>query len=516
MAEPQTTLSVSEILSGYRDLGSSWRPKDAIYLSCDPAFNRYTRLWVKGPTLDATNGALEALRLLGCSAFDDGKIYRLLKRQFLPQTGTFATDGTPVSGGIYGLHNALGILKSLHGLPPKKALGLRLYEEALRRIGRPEPRRDIERFRLFLRKCVASGRSRGGLVDHPSMDPYIPTVTTLHTTTSTLWNLWENDCKDLLDEILPLSAIEQFIRKCLREKTIEGQEIAAFAINPQVGELCTNTTFFALETLWHLAGEKLAEREDLLNEKQRERILRFLTHVAWVEGSGGFRSTIGEIPSLNATFFALRALRRLSLPAFTEFVGTHLEAILGFVESCSDDGGHAFTNRHDRYLPTPLATRYALQIRELLHKKGFEVPPPAQAPGDDRSIHFLQSEMRIEKTGAYQGYPPSRIRGAEQFDAQDLYFWDPVAAEKRAAQTKQLFALLADGLQKAWALDRGITNPDEPEEVRFRDGSVLHRRKPLSRAPAPQPRYRVRKTSDGGVAIEASSRPLRPASSPKS
>src|SRR4051794_28657529 len=123
MAEPQTVLSVSEILSGYRDLGSAWRPKDEIYLSCDPAFNRYTRLWVKGPTLDATHGALEALMLLGSSPFDEGKIYQLLERQFLPETGTFATDGGPMSGGIYGLHNAIGILKSLHGLPPRKALG---------------------------------------------------------------------------------------------------------------------------------------------------------------------------------------------------------------------------------------------------------------------------------------------------------------------------------------------------------------------------------------------------------
>ncbi|HEX7185203.1 MAG TPA: hypothetical protein VF756_25485 [Thermoanaerobaculia bacterium] len=503
MAEEQKAFSVPEILNRYRDLGSDWYPKDDIYLSCDPAFNRYTRLWVKGPTLDATHGAMETLLLLGCADFDREGIYDVLRQHFCPKTGTFATNGIPVSGGIYGLHNAIGVLKSLHGLTPKQALGLALYEEALGRIGRGSPKRYIERFKVFLRECASSGRSSGGLVDHPAMKPRRATVTTLHTATSTLWNLWEGDFKQVLGEIVPIPKVERFIRNCLHEKEIDGHKVAAFSINPQVKELCTNTTFFALETFWHLEREKLFEREDLLTLEQREKILTFLTRIAWVPEAGGFRSTEREIPSLNATFFGLRALRRLSKPAFEDFVKANLPAIHGFVTSCSIDGGYAFTNLHDRYLPTPLGTRYALQIRELLHQRGFDVPSPGQSPDDVRLVDFIQHELRDPKTGAYQGYPADRIRGAKRFDANDLYDWDPAEYEERTAKAQQLFALLADGLQKVWSLKADEIAYGEPEEVRLRDGSVILRRPQVSKTPPSRPLHRLRKNRDGSFSIVA-------------
>jgi hypothetical protein len=341
------------------------------------------------------------------------------------------------------------------------------------------------------------------------MKPYIATVTTLHTATSTLWNLWEDDCRAVLAEIIPVPEIEQFILGCLQETRVGQHEIAAFSVNPQVSELCTNTTFFALETLWHLEHEKVSSGQDLLSPEQRDKIIRFLVRVAWVEGDGGFRSTIGELPSLNATFFGLRALRRLSKTVFADFVEARLDSILRFVESCADRGGYAFTNCHDRYLPTPLATRYALQIRELLAKKNSEdsEAPLLAASGDSRIAEFLQNEFLDPETGAYHGYPPNRIRGAEKFDTQALYFWDPERAEHCATDAKKLFRLLADGLEKAWSVDRGPVVFGDVEEIRFRDGSMISRRERLLKKPESPARYGLRKTTDGPTLVRIEQEP---------
>lgn len=461
-------LTVSKILSGFRDLGGVPPVPGTVFLSCDPAFNRYTRLWLKGPTLDATHGALEILDLLdpGRKDLDEDGILRLLKTRFRPQTGTFATDGIEMSAGIYGLYNAVMIMKVLLRRKPSQPLGRDGFREVMKRLGH-SPGKALSRLTVFLRRCVAEDFP-GGLVDHPEMSPRIATVTTLHMAVNSLWNLYGEEPVELLDGILHLDDVKVFLRRCLHRSVQDETPVAAFSINPAVGELCTNTTFFALETLKHLG------LDTLIPKATKREIVSFLVHVAW-RPEGGFGSTRGEAPSLNATFFGLRALASLSKADFAELVDGNLPALCGFVESCGRDGAFAFTNQLSNYLPNPLATRYALQIRQKLQEQGFAVP--AVGPSADATLRFLQNELRDASSGAYQGYPRDLIDDAESFTNRELYDW----RDETTAKMEAGFTLLAGALKKAWnAPLRHPAPTPRVEEIRIRGGEIVQRPIPVS------------------------------------
>ena len=471
MGGESAALSVEEILSGYRDLGGPRPPAGTVFLSCDPAFNRYTRFWIKGPTLDATHGALETMLLLHKDplrlAAGERQLYALLARQFIQETGMFATNGRDLSGGIYGLHNAIGLIKTMNHLHARERLGLTRYRSAIKKIGQ-EPALALERMTEFLRECVSDDHD-GGLLDHPDVTPRRSSVTTVHTAISTLWNLYGKNAYKHLDRILPLSHIAKFLRRCLRQTKVGKVPVAAFTIHPDVNELCANTTYFATETIRHLG------LDHLLTGEVKSRIANFLTRISWRYREGGFSSTIGEVPSLNATFFALKALLSLSRPTFLALVRQNHAKIYSFVDSCGREGGYAFTNHFDRYLPNALATRYAVQILELLQNQKSTVPPQSDV-ATRRILGFLRSELWDKRSGAFQGYPGFRIRGANNFSSHALYQWDAGKQHRHASEADKLFALLADGLQKVWELDLESMGSTSLQPVKVRGGKVVMRR----------------------------------------
>lgn len=496
-SEQPAIFTVPEILSGFRDLGGPRPPAGEVVLSCDPAFNRYTRFWVKEPTLDATHGALETLFLLDKTGLSNAlhvkararSLFTMLRSHFVPETGTFSTNGIEVSAGLYGLQNAIGLIKTIDGCPCEKLLGRERYEAALRRIHQ-KPELVLRRMEDFLRQCAIG--ARGGLLDHPEIVPHIPTVTTLHTATSTLGNIYEGEFTKVLDRTVGLDRIEKFIGSCLRQRKESGVAVAAFSIHPDVDELCANTTFFALETLRHI------RRESLLTPEVRKKVVSFLTRAVWNKGGGG-SSTLGEVPSLNATFFGLRALGRLMEKAkFKAFLGKNLDAIRGFIASCGQQGGFAFTNRPDRYLPNPLATRYAVQIRNFLRKHDFETLPDRDSVR--QMIDFIHNELWDQQSRTFRGYPPDRIKGEAGFSSDALYRWRS-QSEKPDGEVDAFFGLLADGLQKAWAIESGKVRYGKPEPVRVRGGETVYRRELQAVPTAVQPRYRLRKTTKGSFKL---------------
>jgi hypothetical protein len=473
MSASAAALSAPVVLRYFRDLGSSPPEKGSVYLSCDPAFNRYTRFWLTGPTLDATHNALEILRLVNRdvlpSAKVEARIYALLRERYDAVTGTFAADTLPQSAGIYGLYHAIGLIKTLTGTPSSQPLGLARYSDALRTIGR-SPDRGLKRLRVFLQQCAAAAPS-GGLVDHPKMSPRIATVTTLHTAVNALWNVLGTEPSQYLADFLPAAEIGGFLSRSLRSKRVGRLSVAAFTIAPTIGELCTNTTFFALETIKHLG------LDGLLTADARKAMVRFLLRVAWNK-EGGFSSTAGEIPSLNATLFGLRALRALSPTEFNLFVTRNLSRILRFVAACEADGGFAFTSRLDRFLPNPLATRYALQIRKKLREQGFSVP----ADPAERIAAFVQHDLFDEESGSYCGYPSSRIESSGRLEGEALYSWQ----DPQTRDIEQGFRLLARAFQQSWGLDKGLRGGLRDAAMsRRRSGPPPRRAKPHGR-PLPQ------------------------------
>jgi hypothetical protein len=274
------------------------------------------------------------------------------------------------------------------------------------------------------------------------MSPRIATVTTLHTAVNALWNILGREPSQYFSDFLPAVQIGEFLSRSLRSKKAGRVSVAAFTIAPTIGELCTNTTFFALETMKHLG------LEGLLTDDARKAIVRFLLRVAWTK-EGGFSSTEGEIPSLNATLFGLRALRALSPLEFDSFVKKNLSKIVRFVAACEADGGFAFTSRLDRFLPNPLATRYALQIRRKLREHGCSVPPDAA----ERIASFVQRDLFDEETGSYRGYPSSRVGSSGRLEGEALYAWQ----DPQTRDLEQGFRLLAKAFQQSWRQDAALS-----------------------------------------------------------
>jgi hypothetical protein len=123
---------------------------------------------------------------------------------------------------------------------------------------------------------------------------------------------------------------------------------------------------------------------------------------------GGFTSTEGERPSLNATFFGLRSLKRLQPGwVYRRFVRREAERIRGFVESCvSASGGAAFAADLSRYAENCLATRYAVLILDALG-------PGRVAPTAGPIEKFLTVQQYNDQTGGFRGYLDERVEAAQ-------------------------------------------------------------------------------------------------------
>jgi len=420
-------LPARDILAAYRDLGSRRETVAEAALSCDPNFNRYTSYWLIGETLDSTYAALAGLRLLSQERarefIEDNRsaITDFLMRHFDAESCTFTTDSSQRTRGIFAFHSAIGVIKSLTdprshhasvtGDSPGRHLGISAYGAVLLASEVKVPQAELaEAVVHFVEQAAEASPLPGSLLDSPG-SPLPPSLTVLYTAYMVLWNLFDREeARQRLLSILDEGLCRRFIAGCIETSWLGEMRLAGFTIHPASSELCSNTTFFGLTLL-----DRLGILHEVLTPELRQGMVNFIRGIAF--HGDGFRSTLGEEPSLNATFFSLRALRLLlGGREFRAFAERNTPRIRGFVERCTSEvsGGSAFTSDFGRYVENGLATRYGIQILHILDRAtqagdgGREREPPFARESEEAAFSFLES-LYNPRSGGFRGYPPERI-----------------------------------------------------------------------------------------------------------
>jgi hypothetical protein len=384
------------LYGGFRDLGVIAVLDAEPPLACDPSFNRYSAFWLLGPTVDATYPALEGLRLVprGEDAPEDppkSALVRFLAAHFEAERGRFSTNGSPRTRGIFGFLSAINLIKSWivdpanEGPPNRRPLGERRFREEMDAVSGPtEAGIALQGLEDLIRECRPDDGE--GLLDNPDK-PLLPSLTTLSTACSVLWNVWPEAPRGKLERFFPPRALERFIGACVQRTEEFGTAISGFSIHPDVPQPCVNTTFFGL---------RLAERLGVdLDPDDRAGMEAFLV-LSYKDG--GFSSTRNEPRSLNATHFGLRALRMLGSKHYRK-IQEQRHQVCRFVDSCRRPatGGYAFSDDFKRYKENTLASRYAMYI---LSEVGVEPPPETR--------RFFTDRFDAE-TGGFHAYPESAV-----------------------------------------------------------------------------------------------------------
>jgi hypothetical protein len=424
-----------------------------IILSCDPVFVTHTNHWLidSGETLDAVSAAVESVLLVAHQnkqAIDDylkekqrQSIFSFLAKHFDPQLCVFRNNGSDTAG-IYATHAAMGIMKALRNRNWKAPLTEGNYREDIQRIceilhvnltGDP-----IEALRKFVTASCAASPMPGGICDNPQST--LPSLTTLSTASSIVWNLYDKRAATEFFTIVGSNDdTRAFILACLKRYPISDFAVTGFTVRPDVEELCINTTCFGLNLL-----RRLEWYDSIINSSTREQIINFY-HLCF-KGCG-FSTTPLEPPSLNATWFALRSLRLLDEDEFHRLLNAHADRILEFADSCTNalNGGAAFNNHLDKYVENCLATRYAAQIYDLMRETpGPSVrDKPAVSSWSAGALEFCTSQYNPE-TGGYCNYALGRIGKEAANGSEQVVILSPKSdpsamEEEEAAKLAQYF-----------------------------------------------------------------------------
>lgn len=398
------------VLGAYRDLGGPRQEGDA-RLSCDPNFNRYAGFWILGETLDATHMAVETLRLTdtGQRFLDEhaDALSSFLVRHYERDTGRFRTDGHARTRGIFATHAGIGVLKALAGCKSGDPITEQEYRRSLQDLTSPagDP---VDGVIALLKQAQEESPLPGTFVDNPECR-LMPTVTNLSTGHALLWNLFGDDSPSELFKITDKDRTLRFLESCLKTYRVGDLTVTGFTIHPKVEELCVNTTFFALRLL-----KRLEFWDYLITPEIERRLVDFLELLGF--RGRGFRSTLKETPSLNATYFGLKALQlleratnRLSVDAFLDEHARHIEP---FVHSCIREttGGAGFSSDPELYPENCVATRYATRILAFL---GSRVTAPEKL---EELRTFCRDQYR--SSGGFLPYPPQRIQPPEDENQQ--------------------------------------------------------------------------------------------------
>lgn len=394
-------LPARRLLGGFRDLGVGDDEDRRSKLACDPSFNRYTAYWLLGETLDAAYAAFEGIFLISPAEADalvtesEGRITGFLEQHHDPASGCFIADSSERTRGISAFHAAVGLARGLAKIQPGKPLtskalgGLVLGTEGGGR-----------KLLDAAESLVADARCGDGVLENPAR-PLIPTLTTLYTAASVLWNLSPTRSRGIY-RLVPPERLERFVAGCIKRQRVAERLVAGFSVHPDHWELCVNTTCFGLRLMKRLGLP--------LDGDLRRSIESFLT-LSYRDG--GFSSTLWEPRSLNATFFGLRAFRLLGAAQSRRFVAKHRRDILSFVRSCWNPktGGAPFSPDWTRYRENCLATRYWLQILEHI-----------EAPLDPReaaeTLRFFKSTYD-PRSGGFRGYAADQV-DTEGFGLREL------------------------------------------------------------------------------------------------
>lgn len=465
-------ISIQKVPESFRDEGV---PRSARIgqLACDATFNRYASQWLlQESSLDSAYAAIEALaQLPGTAAGQflerhEEEFSSLLARHF--DRGVFRADGTRRTRGVFACHAAIGVMKSLanlHSRPfiqggrPGQALTHGRYDDmvcSLPGVGRLDlpPHEHVLR---LIEESAAASPIRGALLDHPA-SRLPPTLTVLYTAANVVWNLFPDDAVDRFFGLVDEHGCRRFLEGCLRQDTRDSVDLAGFTVHPASEELCTNTTFFGLKLL-----DRLGLRELTLDSGIHRGITAFLVSFAYKDG--GFTSTLQEGPSLNATFLSLRALEML-LPEeeFLAFVRAEARRIQDFVDRCSNpvNGGARFAPDDRRFVENCLATRYRLQIVDLLARTNGESVPEELIADTHR---FLMA-CYDPRSGGFLAYAPGRLK----VDVDDPRGWLEAYLDERDEVLRA--ALTRPELEREIEIDRAYRELEELCLQRSDEGEI--------------------------------------------
>jgi hypothetical protein len=307
----------------------------------------------------------------------------------------------------------------------------------------------------LIRESALASPIRGGLVDHPESE-LPPTLTVLYTASNVLWNLFPDEGIERFFELVDEHGVRRFLERCLREATYESTDIAGFTVHPASTEICANTTFFGLKLV-----ERLGLWDLLLDSHIHRGILNF--YLCFSYKDGGFASTLQEGRSVNATFLSLRALGMLMPGAdFTDFVGAEAHRIRDFVWQCSDadNGGARFAPDADSFVENCLATRYRLQILDLI----------SQISGKRLSDDLIKDTLRFltscyRENDGFHAYAPGRLE--VNIDNPRAWLEDYLDRRDRTLRA----ALSQPELERELEIDRAYAELEELHQHRSDEGA---------------------------------------------
>jgi len=264
-------------------------------------------------------------------------------------------------------HCAIGVLKSLSGIPCGEILGMR---QATQYIGQKAER--IAQNALAVAERILEGKLNGTGEE---------SLTELYACYQILWNLGK---EDLLLRSSRSSLIE-FVMS-LERRSPEG---IGFAIERQDYRQSISGTYFAVRLL------NAAGAQENLRMRIAERIRNYLDH-CWNNSAGAFSSKPGGLPTIIHTRMVI---------GLYQFLGTSLtedqnRRIISFVKSCKSRNLFAF---HPGLVPNAYATRCALEI--LLRTQLGRVTEKQLASIREELIR----SMYDRKNGVFLGYPISAI-----------------------------------------------------------------------------------------------------------
>ncbi len=371
-------------------------PMENMMLRYEENFVKQIEHWLEVPTMDASREALLALTLL-----KENKGFVESHREMLINFENICFDKelscySSLSKGeasIYGTNNAIEI---------KKFILLRERDETLQENELlPSNKESII---SFLKACITKNEDGICYIYNTPKDPDSDGMSVIYALARLLMSLGE---KNSFFDLVPKDGIIKYMKAC-------DNKGGGMNSKPSLNEASLSSTFFFLTLISHeFYGNVLNDLYMEYIERQRSNIFQFIINECYDEDTGGFRSSIGAIPSLGGVYYALRTLELLNYKTAEIAENTHkniLNDVSKFLENCyCSGGGFAFSSRKfpTYNVPSAHATKWATLINNKFLSNGLSVLTDDKIKDTNRFLHALYDQ---EKGGFWGFYVPDNIR----------------------------------------------------------------------------------------------------------
>ncbi|MGR3310509.1 MAG: prenyltransferase/squalene oxidase repeat-containing protein [Candidatus Brocadiales bacterium] len=352
-------------------------------LKFDRLFRKYMSFWTQECT-DTTRVALLSLHLLHDKSFiidNQSRFVKFVNQCFDKKLGGYSV--VPMKkASIYGTLNAIEIIKyALCKRKEERLINNRSIEEL--------KENKIKSIEGFLRKCTTTKDNLLYIYDDPNNED-TDSICVLYLTWLLFWTL---NKEDSFFELISKNAITSYIKQC------EVHPGGGFASNPHQKAPGISATYFGLSLIGgdETYGGKLPEIHNEFFVDKKHKFSNFINR-CWNDQMGGFGASFRTLPSLNATYFALRITKLLNLP-----IEERIKKIKLFVQdSYCDGGGFAFSNYFSPKEPSAHATLWALQIDDFFSKHDWGIIIDIEKKEETKNfLHNLYNR----KKGGFSGFP---------------------------------------------------------------------------------------------------------------